>query len=112
MVFKFPKPKPNFFSDNYLNRHSAKRGDEKYINDLKQNSTTKYILYKDLNPLLKVLEKSNEVAYFNYSQINQCFSEDNVPIFLGVDEQTDIAYFAINVTKYINEHEPIIEKSI
>jgi len=111
MVFRFPKPKPNFFSENYLNRHSAKRGNEEYINGLKQNPTSKYILYNNLNPLLKVLDKSDEVAYFNYSQINQCFTEDNVPIFLGIDEQTSIAYFAINVTQYITDHEPVIEKS-
>ncbi|KAG4101280.1 hypothetical protein H8356DRAFT_280880 [Neocallimastix lanati (nom. inval.)] len=112
MVFRFPKPKPNFFSENYLNRHSAKRGNEEYINGLKQNPTSKYILYNNLNPLLKVLDKSDEVAYFNYSQISQCFTEDNVPIFLGIDEQTSIAYFAINVTQYITDHEPVIEKII
>lgn len=112
MVFRFPKPKPNFFSENYLNRHSAKRGDEQYIKALQENPTTKYILYKDLNPLLKTLEKSNIVAFFNYSQINHCFSEENVPIFLGLDEKTNIGYFAINVTQFINEHEPILEKII
>jgi len=114
MVFRFPKPKPNFFSENYLNRHSAKRGDIEYINGLIQNPTSRYILFKDLNPLLKVLDNHNEVAFFNYNQINQCFSEEKrtIPIFLGLDEETNISYFAIDVTQHINEHEPTIEKII
>ncbi|ORX53881.1 hypothetical protein BCR36DRAFT_411026 [Piromyces finnis] len=112
MVFKFPKPKPNFFSENFLNRHSAKRGDEQYIKNLKENPTTRYILYKDLNPLLKVLEKSNVVAFFNWSQVQHLFSEENIPIFLGLDEKTNISYFACNVTKNINEHDATLEKII
>lgn len=112
MSFVFEKPKPNFFSENPLNRHSAKRSDDEYIKGLMVNPTTKYILFNELQPLLHVLEKSNEVAWFTYSQIQQCLNEENVPIFLGINDATNTSYFAVNVTHFIKEKEPIIEKII
>jgi NAD+ diphosphatase len=93
----------NFFSLNLLNRASEKRKDKQWMESKISDNTSKYLLLSDLKPfVLPIKDKSSKWRYrlcwLEHKQISSHLSADPVIIFLGIDQTSSNALFAVDVS--------------
>ncbi|KAB2576703.1 hypothetical protein BFW01_g3946 [Lasiodiplodia theobromae] len=106
---KFGKEVANYFSGSPLNRVSFLRPDTTFLSQALKHDTSRFILFKDLNPLVKSADK---LAYASYKDVEPAVgdpftaSEDDIIkqfnstsyrpqlIFLGLDESKKQGGFA------------------
>lgn len=93
----------NFFSLNLLNRASEKRKDKQWIDSKVRDNSSQFLLLSDLKPfVLPVKDESSKWRYrlcwFEHEKISSHIASDPVIIFLGVDQSSSNALFAVDVS--------------
>lgn len=90
-----------------FHRHSSRRSDGKWLNDLMQKPSTVFIAMHTGNPVVVPLERKRlRLSRFTYDQVKS-FTGDQQTIFLGTEDEglpQQTAYFCVDLSK-LSENE-------
>ncbi|MEC9078019.1 MAG: NAD(+) diphosphatase [Pseudomonadota bacterium] len=89
--------KPNFFTENGLERLSEKRGDNNWKNDLLISENAVFLPFWRTKSLIQNSASANcEISLLSFEEISQFNRKDNEFIFLGC--RNDTAYFLTDLS--------------
>ena len=89
--------KPNFFTENGLERLSEKRGDKNWKNNLLSSMNSVFLPFWRTKSLIQNSASANcEISLLSFEEISQFNRKDNEFIFLGC--RNDTAYFLTDLS--------------
>ena len=102
------------FTNNPLNRTANLRNDVDWINSIKQDQKTNYIIFYNEKPLINPSSdhsKNSEVKLYNFNQLDNLLDKAQYLVFLGQNKGG--SFFAVDLSniEQIKENKSIIGKS-
>ena len=102
------------FANNPLNRTANLRNNIEWINSIKQDPKTKYLIFYKEKPLINPSidhSKNSEIKLFNFEQLDKLIDKANYLVFLGQNEGKSLFAVDLSNIEKIKENNEVMEEA-